>query len=235
MNAYILKESTLEREGPCLVSKWLDFPLLLSLEELKELFLELSSFFIVHTDRVLGDKEGILFPLEFVNIYANYLVDWQEGRELNVPLYKKVFQGTISTTLDAFYAIKVERGKRIIKALEPTLLLQPYRIEYSAFDGKIRPMTMGKNNISWGLQISYPQLYQDPKSGELKKIDDTFSNTHLFRKFQKWVRYNTSPTTFCMPGETKITLPMRIGRSAYAFVNKHAGLLKSGIKVMSTR
>jgi len=232
----LLKESTLDKEGACLVSKWLEFPIVLSLEELKDLFAELGAFYVIHTDRIVSNEEGILFPEEFLKIYEQYITTWKEGGNLNDSLYKKVFQGAISTTLDGMYAIKVDDSRRIVKTTEPTLLLQPYRIEYSSFDHKFRPMVMSKNSLSWGLQISYPQLYQDAKTGVLKKVDETFVNSALFRKLQKWVRYHTQPTTFLIQEKEEpkqITMPMRIGKEALLFVNNHSGLAEKQIEVIT--
>ncbi|MDR3623952.1 MAG: hypothetical protein P4L16_02295 [Chlamydiales bacterium] len=227
-----LQESTQEKEGSCLVSKWLELPLLLSFEEMERCFTEIGPCFIVYTDRIVGENEGVISPEQFLDVYKHYLQDLQEGKILNNPVYKKAFQGIITTTLDAVYAIRIDASRRIIKTRKPTLLLQPYRIEYSSFDGKFRPMVMSQNSLLWGIQISYPQLFQDSKTGVLEKIGPSFVNTEAFRRLQKWVRYNTQPTTFLIDEVRQVTMPMRIGKEAHGFVNNHHGLKERALRVI---
>ncbi len=67
-------------------------------------------------------------------------------------------------------------------------------------------MVLSRKSVTWGLQFSYPQLYQDPRTRQIFKVTDTpeFPNTALFSKLQKWIRSETLPTPFQVEASVSI-------------------------------
>jgi hypothetical protein len=99
-------------------------------------------------------------------------------------------------------------------------------------DGKFHSIAQGKETITWGLQFSYPQVFQDPKSKSFSKVTNTleFPNTALFLAQQKWMRQNTLPTPLIVQGK-KINLPVRLGKRCFSWIEKHPHLIEKGFQI----
>jgi hypothetical protein len=90
-------------------------------------------------------------------------------------------------------------------------------------------MSMGVKAIFWGIQISYPQIYQDPKSMELLKVGES-NNSELFALVRSWVRDATRPTPFVVSG-MKTNVPIRLGKQCFSWIGAHPQLKEQGIVV----
>jgi hypothetical protein len=229
----MIRQSTLSVEGQCPVSMWLSTALFLSASEMSQFLEALGPFFILQTDVVLDISDGIVDRQDFLKAYSEYVEDIKEGRSINEKKVKKYFQAVWTLSLDAVYSIKVPENRHIIKQVHPSIIVQHHKLHYSTDDHKFRSMVLGIDAFTFGIQISYPQLYQDPKSMELKKIllDNSFYNTELYKKIKMWIRSNTRPISFLI-NEKKWTIPQRIGKEALAFINNHLGLIKNQLKVL---
>jgi hypothetical protein len=93
-------------------------------------------------------------------------------------------------------------------------------------------MVLSPESISWGLQISYPQLYQDPKTRQIAKVTSVleFSNTALFAKLLKWIRSATLPTPFEVKG-VRINSSIRVGKKSLVWIKSHPQLKQRGIQI----
>lgn len=227
-----LRRSTLAIEGSCPVSKWLQTALLLGSSEMRNLLNEIAPFFMLRIDAVLSKKEGIIEHSEFLHAYDAYIQSIASGQEVDERLAKRFFQAAWTISLDCATSIEVPNDRHIIKLSRPAVIIQHHRLSFSAIDEKFRSMVFGVDTFPFGIQISYPQLFKDPKTQELEKILvlEKFVNTPLFRKIQKWVRSSTRPVTFLF-GDKKTTIPVRIGKEALDFVNHHPWLVKHHFKV----
>ena len=83
----------------------------------------------------------------------------------------------LSVTGELLYTVSVGEGRILVRAERPVVQLRP-----------CRPPDVG-------LELGYPQLYQDPVTGEIEKVTegDRFPNTLLFKKIRRWVRHATAP------------------------------------------
>lgn len=228
-----LRESTLATEGICPLSKWLSLQVLLDPSEMEQLLAALQNISIFQIDKLVPKESGLISVDEFNLAYSEYANALKEGRIPDEKAFRNVSQSVITLNSDPLYSIPVDDARRIIKIIGPVILMQPHRLDYSGFDGKFRSMTMSADSITWGVQFSYPQLYQNPKTYEIEKVmqQPKFVNTEAFHIIQKWIRYNTQPTTFLVEGK-KITSPVRLGKVAFSWVNAHPGLIKRGIQVV---
>ena len=86
-------------------------------------------------------------------------------------------------------------------------------------------MVLSTESVTWGIQFSYPQLYQDPKSYRITKVVDSseFPNTSVFARMLKWLRHHTLPTPFSVDGQ-RVNVPIRIGRSCLEWIHMHPQL-----------
>lgn len=229
-----LRQSTLAKEGQLLVSKWLASQVLLDDDEMISLMQHLGSCQIYQIDRVVGEQEGVLMQQSFLEAYRAYVAAFKAGELPSEKLVKDYLQGAMTVSDDVLYEIPLDGGKRIIKLVKPAVMLQPHRMHYSSLDGKFRSMVMAKDSFLWGVQFSYPQIYQNPKTFALEKIafSDAFPNSFLFDRLRKWVRYNTLPTPFIV-NNRKMTSSVRLGKKCFGWINKHLQLQSLGITVPS--
>jgi hypothetical protein len=232
--AQSLRMSTLEAEGSYQVSKWLQVQVLLDHDEMQALLQELAPLYIYITASVLPAGHGYV-PLEqFLSDYSSYVQSLQAGQVPNMDKCKTLFSGIMTCSPDMLYAVSLGEDKQLVKVAKPVIQLQALTIDYSSLDGKFRAMVRGQETILWGLQFSYPQIYQEPHTKQMIKIaeEEAFPNTALFKKLQRWVRHHSRPTPFLVEGELT-NVPMRLGNRCFAWINNHPQLKKKGIKVMT--
>jgi hypothetical protein len=95
-------------------------------------------------------------------------------------------------------------------------------------------MVFGINSISWGIQFSYPQLYQDENCQiQVVKPGPEFPNTVLFQKMQRWIRQHTIPTPFLTPYQ-RINAPIRMGRQVLNWINNHPQLKAKNLSIKTS-
>lgn len=227
-----LRISTVEAEVSLQASKWLSTQVLIDADEMNALWHSLGNFYLYSTGSIVNKGEEGYSREEFLNFYREYISSLQRGVVPDESIYRRPFSCVLTETPEALYAIPVEGGRQLIRISKPIIQLQAHRMDYSKADGKFRSMTFGGDSISWGIQFSYPQLYQDGKTKEIHKVDsgEHCPNTSLFRNLQLWVRNNTIPTQFVLDGK-KMAIPVRIGKQCLSWINQHPQLAKKGLSV----
>lgn len=195
-------------------SKWLQIQALLDISEMESLFDEIGPIHLFQTGAVVA--KGELSKEEFLNRYKSYI---NQLKDEKIP----EAIGTLACTksIESVSIIHFQNQQEIIKIIKPVIMIQANHIGYSPLEEKFRPMIIGKDSITWGLQFSYPQLFQE--KGELFKVGENFPNTASFKKLQKWMRHMTIPTPF-MVEEKKVNVPMRLGKECLSWINKHPQL-----------
>ncbi|MBA3603001.1 MAG: hypothetical protein H0W50_05035 [Parachlamydiaceae bacterium] len=228
-------------ELPLQASKWLDLQLLIDVNEMRTLFSALGDFEIFQVGMVCGIDEGIISKEKFLEAYGAYIECLKKSEMPDEKIYRPYFSSIFTTSRDHLFHIVIGSDRHIIRVEKPVLQLQANRISYSPADGKIRPMVFSKDSILWGLQFSYPQLFQDAETKEVFTVSDTpkFPNTPLYRKLQLFLRQNTIPTPFQVDrgdGEgdsyVRINVPMRIGKQCLPWINAHPQLATANMRVV---
>lgn len=172
-------------------------------------------------------------PIDFfLEEYQNYVRALAEGKFPDEQQIRRLFSSAISKTEEALYAMEVGEGRYLVKPILPVVQLQLHHFLPSQIDGKYHSMVFGSSSISWGLQFSYPQIYQDPQTKIFAKVvdSDKFPNTAVFSSLSRWLRQHTVPTTFIWKGK-KTATSMRLGKECFSWIAHHPGLLKEGIEV----
>jgi hypothetical protein len=167
-----------------------------------------------------------------IAIYSRYVELLKQGKIPDEREFRPFFSSVISVTDKCLYSISVDQGFHLIKANRPIIQMQPHAFHFSRESFEFRSMTFGPESVTWGIQFSYPQLYQDFKTQEIHQVKDTslFPNTVLFKKIQKWIRDFTLPTPFVVEGK-KINVPFRIGKQCFSWIHQHAQLIQREIGV----
>lgn len=219
-------------EPPMQASKWLKCPMLVSANEMADLFRALQPFFIYNTGSVTKREEGQISLASFLEAYADYVSTLMRGDIPDESQFRSLFSSVFTTTSEALYALAVEGERQLIRVFKPVVQLQAHRLHYSDADRSFRSMTYGTDGILWGIQFSYPQLFQESKTKEVLQVDTRpeFPNTQLFRTIQKWSRDHTIPTPFMVDG-TKMNLPARLGKECLPWINSHPQLVQKGFAI----
>jgi len=232
-----LRISTPREEGVMEVSKALKFQVLLDEHEMAELLHSLEPFEIFIVSQVVGLDHGRLGKEQFLKAYQSYSSALKEGALPEEKTLRPIFSSLWTKTVDVLYAARVGEDKFLIKALKPIVQLQLHHLSYSPVDDKFHPMVQGRDSITWGLQFSYPQIFQHPKTKEFSKVLNTpeFPNSVLFLALGRWLRQNTLPTPLITGGdlENRVNLPVRLGKHCFPWINRHPRLVEKGFRVLS--
>jgi len=232
MNPLPIQISSPKTEGILQVSKWIKTQVLLDVDEMQQLLQALGSVFFVVTSEPVAADEAVILPDDFLKKYTDYIHLLKQGQVPSVNEYRRCFSCALSSSLETFYAVAAGTDRFLIRPKKPVVQLQAHQFFYSDIDGKLHPMVLSAESISWGLQFSYPQFFQDPVSRQIIRITDSahFPNTALFTKLAKWMRSHSLPTPFEVKG-VRINSPMRIGKQSLAWIKSHPQLKQKDIQV----
>jgi hypothetical protein len=222
-----LRISTPEAEGIYQGSKYLKYQVLCDAEELRKLFNGLNPFFIYPLTG-LSNGEAISQDF-FLHRYGEWIDALKEGRVPTDADLRSLLACAFTAETEALWKQAVPQERYIIKMGKPVIQVQAHFFTYSSLDGVFRPMTMGSANIFWGLQFSFPQIYQEPKTMELREIEES-QNSELFQKIKQWVRDETRPTPFIVE-EKKVNVPIRLGKNCFSWIHNHPQLKSQNLRV----
>lgn len=225
-----LRESTPALEGVYQGSKYLKYQVLCDAEELRTLFENLEPFSIYPLTGLLDgspiEKEG------FIREYGDWINELKEGRIPSDGSIRKILACAFTAEEEALWKQAVPGGRYLIKIAKPVVQVQAHFFTYSPLDKVFRPMSMGSESIFWGLQFSFPQIYQDPKTMEFLEIDES-PNADLFQKIKQWTRDFTRATPFIVE-QTRVNVPIRLGKNCFSWIHKHKQLQEQKIGVYAS-
>lgn len=213
-------------------SKWQKCPLLLEVKEMQALLALLGNFWIVQISGLIPRGQEIINQDTFLEVYSDYLTVLKRGEIATDHRLRSYFSSIFTTFLEAVYAVPINEKQSLIKIQQPVIQLQAHRFDYSFADGKFRSMVLGQDSIQWGLQFSYPHLYQDDNLQVFTVREGTqFPNTALFKRLQQWVRSNTIATPFEVQGK-RTNVPIRLGKQCLHWINTYSQLHAKGLRVL---
>lgn len=223
-----LRVSTPQNEGVLRVSKALKHQVLLEDQEMTSLLEELGQLSMFIVSQPVKLEEAEMTKEDFLALYKRYVDSLREGETIDDRLIRSAFSSAWSVDPSFFYAMQVGGEKFLVKPLKPILQLQLHRFMLSDVDEKIHPLVQGPGSISWGIQFSFPQLFQDPKTEEIAKVPRDFVNSQLYWKLSRWLRSHTLPTQFLYKGK-KIVSSLRLGKHCLGWINQHRELKERAI------
>jgi len=230
-----MKETTIplkaKIDAPMQASKWLESRVLLDPDEMEALFKFLGHFYIIQTTGLMPIGSERISQEEFLDCYFNYIESLKFGKMPTDLRINSYFSSIFTVTPQALYAVHVDETKQMVKVEMPVMQLQNHRFICGS-DKKFHSMVFGSNSIYWGIQFSYPQLYQN-KEMQVLKVGESpeFPSTRLFKSLQRWVREHTRPTPFLIDGLQPVNVPLRLGKSCFEWINNHPQLAAAKLKV----
>ena len=222
-----LRISTLQKEGVYQGSKFLKHYILCEREDLKLLFDELKPFSMYPLTNLSDGSE--IDQEAFLKSYESWIEKLKTGKTPEDQELKKMLACVITRDTNALWKQKIPGKRYLIKMRAPCVQVQAHTFTYSDLDGAFRPMTMGKNQIFWGLCFSFPQIYQKPKTMQLSEVEEGL-NSELFQTIKLWVRNTSRATPFIVNGK-KTNAPIRLGKSCFSWINSHPELKRQNIAV----
>ncbi len=213
-------------------SKWLSFQLLLDPIEMSALLdiLEPIVFYRVGLPLILGEEKRS--KEDFLHAYQQYCKSLSLQKIPDSGFFKKEFSNALTADINDLSFKELEGGRLIGTIIHPVLVMQLNNLSYSQEEGMFRAMVHGLNTITWGVQISFPQLYQDAQSGEvLESFKEGLPNAQKFKKLRHFVQDETVAACFFVEGKS-VQATVRIGKKAQEWVNQHPQLLERNIRVV---
>lgn len=225
--------SCARQEGLLQVSKWIKVQLLLDQQEIVDLLKKLEPFYLVAVSKPVKEQNSLLEQKDFLEAYSGYIQALKKGRVAQDTQFKEYFSCAMTRSKELFYAMPVSEERFLIKPILPVIQMQMHQFLFSATEKMFYPMVFGQKTVSWGMQFSYPQFYQDPKTKEIMRVikKELFPNTELFALLMKWVRQFTIPTPFLVE-EKRINATIRIGKKCMSWIHLHPQLHELGLKVL---
>jgi hypothetical protein len=219
-----LRISSPKDEGVYQASKWLKYPMLIDAEEMASLFEALGDFWIFP---MTGVVEGscVSKPL-LLEQYGKWIEDLKQGKVPDPLELRRFFASVFIDDLSSLWLQPVGEKKFLLKIQKPVVQAQIHFFSYSEADEVFRSMSMGPSSIFWGIQFSFPQIYQDPKTMELLKLADG----GVFRKIRFWMREHTLPTPFVV-GKKRTISPIRLGKNCFSWIHQHPQLIEQNLLV----
>lgn len=217
--------STLEKEGAFHCSKWMRHAVLLERKEMESLLEEIGLCFLVPGTGLVSKETAQISKEIFLSRYEDYLEEMLKTPGLPPSPIRNALTVMLSSTLESFYALAVSGDKLVVRARRPVIQLQMYHCFVSKVDHQIHPMAMSSDSFSWGIQISYPQIYEDPYAHEFIKVlhSKDLPDTALYKQIVQWLRDHTKPVSISLAGQ-KVKAPFRMGKLSRDWTLFHKGL-----------
>jgi len=224
-----------KKAPPYLASKWLHFDLLVDTQEFRQLFDSLgSSISLFSTMGVQPKDKSRIVIEEFLQVWQRYIDDLQQSKKVDERLYRFFFTALLTQDESYIRALDLPDDKEMIVPYAPCLQMQFHRFIYSKTDKSFKSQSFGQTALSWGVRLSYPQLFQYPETraveNALKK--EKFSNAELVPALRSWLRKQTIPTPFLIDGK-KVVTTSRLGKNCFSWINAHPDLRANNLEVLS--
>lgn len=216
-----LELSTVAEEGIYQGAKYLKYQVLCSQKELAALF---AYPFSIYPLTGIGDAEPIDKNV-FLDEYGAMIDQLQQGQIPSDGALRRLFASAWTEDPKSLWKLAVPGGY-LVKLRKPVVQAQAHFFTYSSLDQEFRPMTLGTEAIFWGLQLSYPQVYQDPKSHEFFEME----RGGFWEEIGRWIRNYTRPTPFVVDGQKK-NVPIRLGKECFSWIRCYPQLHLRGIDV----
>lgn len=214
---------------PYLASKWLHTPFLLETKEWARLLEECEGSYFVRSSLLVQRGELQIAKEQFLENWEAYLTTIRKQGSDVQNVSQDPFALFWSQEVEAIGVLDIGQ-KECATQLLPTIVLQSHRFHYSKVDEEFRRQVFGKETISWGVQASFPTVFQDKNRNAIQVLLTDGENVALWRKLQRWLKENSVPVSFLINGVRK-TVPFRIGYGCFSWIENHPDLRQRGLQV----
>lgn len=227
-----LKISTPFKEGDVSYSHWSRHPILISQDEIQDLFYILRPFSLFNVSSIENLSDLEVSIEKFIENYTLLLEALKKPVLIIDPFLKRFLCCALTTDFEAVYAFQVKPDRYVIKSCKPLIQIQLYLFSFNSSMDQIQPMGSAPHSIYWGIQLSYPKLFSSSLDGSYYKVNNPvkFPNTATFISLIRWIRKFTAPVTF-VHQEKKIPTCLRLGFECYKWIHFHSQLKNLGVRI----
>jgi hypothetical protein len=186
---------------------------------------EVGKIYLYRIGAVIEEGQLLVSMENFLDQYRDYLNALKNNGEL-----QQSFSLALTVDPKTLYAIDVGDGRKIAKLHSPSIHITSTAICYLPELHTFKEKVYGHDLIPWGLQFSYPQLFQDPESQAISNPLQEGANALLFKQQQRWIREHTKPTFF-FTEQGEVRTAIRLGKHCFSWIHTHPKLQEAGIRV----
>lgn len=166
---------------------------------------------------------------EFFQHILSYTKSLQASEVVDLAPYRKMFSIALSEDEEDFSVQPLANDRVLIKQKKPMVQFRPASF-FIDENLEVKTKMIGKDTISWGIEIAYPQTFQDPDTKEIKNGLTDYPNGSLFKEIMRWVRKNTRPVQIIFQSRA-IQSNLRLGNNALQWIDQYERLNKKQIKI----
>lgn len=204
-------------------SKWIHLSFFFTTEELKDILSSFEKLYFFSLKNPLYQSEICKSKKDLVDTYDEEIATFLQGEKKE---YLKEILPLALTSDPHDLSLKKLADERVLVCIrKPLVLVRPHYFAISELDQRI---TKG-NAIFWGIQFSYPLVYIDPVTQQIKEGMKA-PNAALFTYLRKWARSHTKLAHFKMRGEL-IKSPYRISSAMRKTLREKKHCLPSFIEL----
>ena len=228
-----MRISTPSKEGVLQASKWQHVRMLLDPSELREFFQHLNYFYLVNIAKVCKKEDVIVNVGIVIDAYSEYITALKAVDKFDDKQYRQTFSLALSKSLDPFYLMEVKEDCFLVKLTQPIIRMQLFSFHYIEEEKQFISTQNSKSSISWGLEFSFPQFYQDVDTCQPIEVlkDKDNLNTQVFKILQRWAREFTMPVPFIIH-KNKHVAPFRLGKKCAPWINGYRTMQRHGLEIL---
>jgi len=220
-------------------SLWMTQRVLLTPQELQELFDSLPQFFLFSLSAIGPQERFALKRSTFLENYEAFFATLFEHKDARFQFHKKQLTVAMTADLDALHLVQAAQDKYLIHLHQPVIVIGLSVFHYDAESSKVMFTDHLQASIRVGLEFKFPQFYQDPKTMQPVKhfTDKTHLNTQLYKALQKWIRDHTKVLFLKSQNslDLRLTPGCKIGDKAIERFGKFADFYQDGWRLCAAR
>lgn len=202
-------------------SKWIAFQMLLTRNELEDLFNEISAQVFCCIAKVDEEKNLLYHKESYLSLYTSYLEALKSQNKFLIKQLLISLNVALAYDESSLYKVLAPNNKCLIKIKKPCIQVKPFNFVYHFGLEKFLTNIKSEEAIYFGLEFSFPQIFQDPQSQEIQSLfknNLSLSETY-FNKIRLFVREKTKPAKFLISDKRKVAT-FRIGKTCAGFVEE---------------
>lgn len=187
------------------------------------------SLFLVVVSSVSEKNQYRIEKKEFMQGVESYIEALITKDQIDLTPYRKIFSVALSQSEEDFTLQVLQDTRVLVKQKQPMIQL---RLASWIIDEQLQIKTkiIGKESIPWGVEIAYPQTFQDPDTKEIKNGLTDYPNGMLFKEIMRWIRKNTKPVQIIFESN-EIQSNLRLGSNALQWIDHYKRLSNGHIKI----
>jgi hypothetical protein len=200
----------------------------MNIEEWAHFFHDFPQLHLFRVASVVAKGKEEMEISEFLSIMTKFITEIESRSDIDIDPYRIPFSCALSPTISDFSVMHLPGERVLVKPREPVIQLRPLSLSMSP-EGALQTKSWGKDNIFWGIQLSYPQIFQDPQTKEIVQALADHPNGKLFKEILKWFRLHTKPVSLAKRGKS-LAFSLKVGAKSVYLLAKHEQIKKSIIE-----